>query len=166
MSDICVVAGAPPRLVADQGNDRVRVDNSPTTTTSTLGGTGVAGATDGSPVSTASFKEPRSVVCDLAGARYVVADAGNNKIRAIPFPSGNTATIAGTTNAGWADGQGTNAKFNYPVAVALDSSGSMYAEPKWIGRRGEERKGGVGRLVDLSSIVRTKYAHDELRFFF
>ncbi len=118
------------RLVADQGNNRVRVISGPTSsptplTTRTLGGTGVAGATEGSPVLTASFNEPRSVVCDVAGSRYIVADAGNNKIRAIPF-TGNTVTIAGQTNSGWADGQGTTAMFFYPVAVALDAVGNMY----------------------------------------
>ena len=94
------------RLVADSGNNRVRVISGPTSsptpvTTRTLGGTGVAGATEGSPVSTATFKEPRSVVCDVAGSRYIVADSGNNKIRAIPF-TGNSVTIAGQTNSGWA----------------------------------------------------------------
>jgi len=36
------------------------------------------------------------------------------------------STIAGTGTRGFADGAGTEAKFNNPVDVAVDSSGNVY----------------------------------------
>src|SRR5208282_2073994 len=76
----------------------------------------------------ARFFEPEAVAVDQAGNLYV-ADSGNHTIRKLT-PSGTNwvvSTIAGTAGvSGSADGVGTNALFNYPAGVALNSVGNLY----------------------------------------
>ena len=55
-----------------------------------------------------------------------VADTYNHIIRRIDL-AGNVSTIAGQTGVtGSADGLATNATFNKPIGVAIDSSGNIY----------------------------------------
>jgi sugar lactone lactonase YvrE len=61
-------------------------------------------------------------VCEGDGA-IIVADQFNDKIRKIDS-NGVVTTIAGSTR-GTANGTGTNAKFNWPVGVAIDKDGSI-----------------------------------------
>jgi serine/threonine-protein kinase len=63
------------------------------------------------------------VAADAAGNVYV-ADAGNNRIRAIT-PAGLVSTFAGTGAQGRADSPDT-ATFNSPLGVAVDGSGNLY----------------------------------------
>jgi sugar lactone lactonase YvrE len=56
----------------------------------------------------------------------LVADSGNNTIRKIS-PAGLVTTLAGTAGKkGAANGKGAAARFNYPMAVAVDSVGNVY----------------------------------------
>ena len=101
-----------------------------------------AGCADGAG-NAAQFNQPSEVAADGSGNVYV-ADTGNNLIRKIT-PAGVVTTLAGDrydltnggytggyywdtypANAGYADGPGAAAKFNYPAAVAVDESGKVY----------------------------------------
>jgi DNA-binding beta-propeller fold protein YncE len=66
--------------VADSGNNKIR-KISPTGEVTTLAGSGVEGAMDGSGIE-ANFKYPEGVAVDSNGKVYV-ADGYNNKIRKI-----------------------------------------------------------------------------------
>ena len=75
--------------------------------------------------SSALFFGPQAVAVDGAGNVYV-ADTGNNIIRVVTA-SGVSSTLAGTAGMkGSADGTGTNASFNQPAGIALDSAGNIY----------------------------------------
>ena len=91
---------------------------------STLAGAaGIAGFADGMG-GAARFSQPGAVAVDSNGALYV-ADGGNNSIRRIT-PGGMVATLAGWTNAGYADGLGTNALLNGPAGVTVDGVGNVF----------------------------------------
>jgi len=108
--------------VADTINNRIR-KIAPAIPVSTLAGNGVGTFADG-PWQLASFKSTRAVATDSAGNVYV-ADTANNRIRKIT-PSGIASTLAGSGNATFADGTGTNASFSAPWGIAVDSSGTVY----------------------------------------
>jgi hypothetical protein len=89
----------------------------------TLAGSGTTGATNGTGTS-ATFNDPRGVAVDLQGNLYI-ADTANNRIRKIT-PAGVVTTLAGSATAGSTDGNGTNATFNGPWGIAVDSAGTVY----------------------------------------
>ncbi len=89
---------------------------------STLAGS-TQGDADGSGTN-AQFSTPYGVAFDASGNIYI-ADAGNHKIRKISM-DGTVTTIAGTGTAGFSDGNGVNASFNFPFGLAIDSAGNIY----------------------------------------
>lgn len=109
--------------VADAGNNLIR-KITPDGTVSTLAGTVAAVDTSNTVTSEPLFSGPSGVAVDASGNVYV-ADAGNNEIRVVS-PSGVVNTLAGNLNAGYADGTGSNARFNNPTGVAVDVSGNVY----------------------------------------
>jgi sugar lactone lactonase YvrE len=98
-------------------------DPGPQVLVSTLAGSGVSGATNGTGAG-ASFDRPRSVAMDAGGNVYV-ADDYNKLIRKIT-PAGVVTTLAGSGAEGSADGVGTAASFTRPESVAVDAAGNVY----------------------------------------
>ena len=88
-----------------------------------------SGTADGTNA-TARFNNPGGVAVDSAGNVYV-ADTGNHAIRLLT-PSNQAwvvttiAGLPGPDNAGWADGYGSSARFNFPNGVAVDKAGNVY----------------------------------------
>ncbi len=95
---------------------------------STLAGMARAtGGTDGTN-DNARFSTPGGIAVDAATNLYV-ADFGNNTIRMIA-PNGTNwvvTTLAGVAGVtGSADGAGTNALFNNPFGLSVDSAGNLF----------------------------------------
>jgi sugar lactone lactonase YvrE len=112
--------------VADTGNSTIRLVSysNQSWSVSTFAGHASIGSTD-STGSAARFFWPMDIAPDGQGNFYV-ADAANNTIRKIAS-NGTVSTFAGFPGvSGSANGNGTNASFNAPQAVAVDSSGNVY----------------------------------------
>ncbi|MFM8886479.1 MAG: hypothetical protein ACKOKC_08700 [Chthoniobacterales bacterium] len=89
-----------------------------------VGNTGFSGSADGLP-SAANFHSPSDVAVDSAGNVYV-ADSGNHAIRKIAA-NGTVSTWAGLMgSAGSSNATGTQARFNFPQGVAVDSANNVY----------------------------------------
>lgn len=84
---------------------------------------GVPGFVDGA-LSLARFRNPSGIAAGSGDAIYV-ADSGNNRIRIISNQS-IVSTLAGSGAAGFADGEALSARFDSPLAVAVDASGIVY----------------------------------------
>jgi hypothetical protein len=91
------------------------------------------GSTDGIG-SVARFSSPTGVAADAAGIVYV-ADSSNGTIRKIT-PTGKVATFAGLAGFyGSTDGTGSAARFQTPVAVAVDNAGTVYVAERYTIRK-------------------------------
>jgi hypothetical protein len=89
------------------------------------GGLGGPGNVDGTGA-TSRFWGPAGMALDGAGNLFV-ADASNNNVRKIVVATGAVTTLAGQAVAGtFADGTGTDARFNAPSGVALDGAGNLF----------------------------------------
>ena len=132
-------------IVADQNfNRRVRVVSPTGIVTTLAGGAGGAPYQDGVGTS-AVFHSPGGNMAVLTSNTIVMNDG--NRVRSITFPEGVVTTIAGVTGAGYADGTGTSASFNYlQGGVAILPSGAVA-----IGDSNNNRI----RLVTLPPVFRT-----------
>jgi sugar lactone lactonase YvrE len=113
--------------VADVDANTIRKVTPAGVVTTLAGSPGNAGSADGTN-SAALFNGPFGVAVDISSNVYV-GDSGNDTIRKVTPVGTNwvVTTLAGSAgNAGSADGTGTNALFNYPLGVALDSAGNLY----------------------------------------
>ncbi|MDQ2794472.1 MAG: hypothetical protein M3Y12_10770 [Bacteroidota bacterium] len=102
-------------------NSRIR-KIAPDGTVTTFTG-GAPGLVNG-PLAPARFGDPSDVAIDSQGNLYV-ADLSFHCIRKITS-GGMVSTLAGSGVAGFADGPGTTAKFNYPIGIAVDAQGNVY----------------------------------------
>ncbi|NMH28728.1 T9SS type A sorting domain-containing protein [Flavobacterium silvaticum] len=105
--------------VGDANNNRVR-KISATGNVSTLAGSSM-GYADGF-AEEAQFNVPMGVAINSVGTVFV-ADRNNHRIRKIT-PAGIVTTLAGGTQ-GYADGNGTLAKFSSPTGVVCDADGNV-----------------------------------------
>lgn len=108
-------------FVADYWNHKIR-KITPSGDVSTVAGTGIAGAADGSSA-TASFNHPAIVAVDAHNTLFIT-DEGNNKIRKINSFN-EVTTFAGTGTAGAVDGIANTAAFNGPTGVCVENSGTV-----------------------------------------
>jgi len=108
--------------VADYGNHTIRKITAGAVVSTLAGSAGNFGSTNGIGAN-AQFYQPEGVAVDSLGNVYV-ADTANHMIRKIT--AGVVSTLAGNTNSGSANGSGTNALFNAPQAVSVDTTGNIY----------------------------------------
>ncbi|WP_157716605.1 NHL domain-containing protein, partial [Roseivirga ehrenbergii] len=124
--------GGPDAIEIDEsGNLYVTEQNShlvrkitPAGVVTTIAGTGSTGSADGTGTS-ASFNTPYDVLVDGSN-NLLIADAFNHTIRKIT-PAGEVTTIAGLAlNTGSENGAGTDARFNSPIGLAMNSDGEVF----------------------------------------
>ena len=89
---------------------------------STLAGNGEAGFADGQGAD-ARFNGPHSVVV-AANGDLIVSDQLNHCLRVVT-PEGAVRTLVGNGQSGFADGQGSDARFNEPLGLAMDPEGNV-----------------------------------------
>ena len=115
-------------IVSDTGNHAIRMV-SMQGIVSTIAGDGLAGFVD-DVLANARFSSPTGVVVDGCG-KIVVADTGNNRIRAIELPGVCVTTLAGgedhlgSVSTQQADGLSSEARFKDPSKLALDCRGRL-----------------------------------------
>lgn len=107
--------------IADQGNHCIR-KVSPEGVVSVYAGNGKPGFKDGDALQ-ASFYGPCGMTTDPQGNLYV-CDYYNHAIRKVT-PQGKVTTIAGSGIEGFKDGNGQDAYFNMPLAIAYDKQGNL-----------------------------------------
>jgi ribosomal protein L27 len=91
---------------------------------STFAGLGNSGGYVEGTGTDARFYAPEGITIDAAGNLYI-ADGGNNRVRKIT-PAGVVTTLAGSGQATYADGIGTNASFWGLRTITSDDSGNLY----------------------------------------
>jgi sugar lactone lactonase YvrE len=111
----------------------------------TLAGSNIQSWVDGTG-SQAAFSNPFRVVSDGNGSLYVT-DHSNSRIRRVVISTGVVTTLAGSGNHSFADGTGTLASFNFPIGIAMDSTGNIF-----IGDRDNHR---IRRIVVSTGQVTT-----------
>jgi sugar lactone lactonase YvrE len=109
-------------VVADFSNNALRTVTRAGAVVRTLAGNGEAGFVDGQGPN-ARFNGPHSVVV-AANGDFIVSDQFNHSIRVIS-PDGAVRTLVGNGQAGFADGQGADARLNYPCGLAMDPEGNV-----------------------------------------
>ncbi|HEX7596810.1 MAG TPA: hypothetical protein VF518_01275, partial [Polyangia bacterium] len=84
-----------------------------------------AGTSDGVGAA-AQFHEPSGLVSDNRGG-LLIADSYNQCIRRVDIATGSVTTVAGMVGpGGHRDGTGSEARFNYPAALAYDGMGILF----------------------------------------
>lgn len=114
--------------IADSENHTIRKMEIATGAVTTVAGTAyVPGAVDCTVGTGAKFNFPSGVTTD--GTNLYVADTNNHSIRKVVISSGATTTIAGDNNvAGYADGAGSSAHFNFPRSLTTDGTNLFLAD--------------------------------------
>jgi sugar lactone lactonase YvrE len=126
------VDGAGNLYVVDSGNYTIRKITPAGVVTTLAGSPGQVGSTDGMGAQARfgayvgmGFLGPRGIAVDRAGTIFVT-DTYNHTIRRIS-PDGMVSTLAGLAGSpGFADGDGSDARFNCPDGIALDGSGNLF----------------------------------------
>jgi sugar lactone lactonase YvrE len=136
-------------IVADELNHRIR-KVSPAGAVSTLAGAGWAASYDGTGTS-ANFYNPAGVAV-APGGDIFVAEFLNNRIRRVT-PAGVVSQFAGTTN-GFADANGINARFRYPIGIAIDAAGDIF-----VGDTDNNRIRRVTATRDVSTFAGSAAGH-------
>ena len=110
-------------FIAEENSQRVRKIDATSGIISTFIGGAPRG--DGGPALSAEMARPGDVAVDAQGNMFI-ADTDNHVVRRVDAGTGLIETMAGG-GASAADGVlATEAALNFPAAVAVDSSGSLY----------------------------------------
>lgn len=115
--------------LADTFNHVVRAFDPPSGRVTVLAGTGTAGFSgDGGPAEDATFNQPYCGTLSPDGSRLLVADIGNQRLRAIDLATGIVTTVAGDGRAGKPldGGDATGTPLAGPRAACAAADGTVY----------------------------------------
>ena len=126
-------------IIADRDNNVIRKVSLQGVTT-TVAGDGTPGLVNGNAAQ-ARFNKPTDVVVDDVGNIFI-ADEGNQCIRKIT-PDGFVSTHAGNGVAGFKDGPGAQAMFNFPSGITLDANETVYVADNQNSRIRKVTAGGI-----------------------
>lgn len=115
-------------IIADTGNQRVRLVDGRTRIINTIAGDGFPGDSgDGGAARAARFRNPTGVAVDATGNIFVV-DTGNNRIRLIDKATGRISTVAGSGKIGFSGdgGPATGASLRGPFGIAVRPDGTFF----------------------------------------
>jgi uncharacterized protein (TIGR03437 family) len=118
--------------IVDYGNNAVR-KVTPGGTISTVAGSGKSGYSgDNGPATSATLNSPNGIAVDSSNDIYI-ADSDNAVVRKVAH-GGIISTYAGGGSATTTGGPATGFSLDYPMCVAVDSSGNLYiSDPDWYG---------------------------------
>jgi sugar lactone lactonase YvrE len=139
--------------IAQSSCKKQKQDNLPQTagnvSVSTFAGSGNYGFAEGEAKS-AAFYEPYDVAADANGNVYV-ADWRNTRIRKITA-AGIVSTLAGNGDHGYADGNGSTAKFYNPEGIATDDQGNVFVADTYNNRIRKITNSGVVSTIAGSGV--------------
>lgn len=137
-------------VIADTGNQSVRVMASGGSNISTIAGGGSGG--DGGQATSAVLANPYNLAEDGAGNIYI-ADTANNRIRMVT-PAGVISTVVGTgiANHTGDGGAASSATLNGPTGVTIDNSGNL-----WIADAGNLAIRKVNLSTGVISLIAGTY---------
>ena len=143
--------------VADTLNYVIRKMTPEGVVTTLAGSPGNSGSVDGAGAA-AQFSSPYGVAVD-GGGNVFVADSGNNAIRRITS-AGIVTTFAGKAgpNAGNANGNSTDARFNNPSGLATDAAGNLYVSD--TNNHTIRKITAAGLVTTLAGLAGTKGSSD------
>jgi gliding motility-associated-like protein len=117
---IGITKGSDGNLYMAEPNGNTIRKITPTGEVTTFAGSSVAGYTDAKGT-LARFNNPYYIAADKNGNIYVTDDHVIRKIT----QDGTVTTFAGNGTKGFADGQGTNARFNAPAQIIVTNDGGL-----------------------------------------
>ncbi len=130
--------------VADFSNHVIRIIL-PSGAVTTFAGS-IAGGANGVGTS-AQFLGPTDIAFDKIGTTCYIVEQLGHRIRSIALSTAAVATLAGSGVAGFADGAGAAAQFNWPTSAVWHPSGVVFVAD-WQNNR-------IRRIVTASSAVTT-----------
>jgi sugar lactone lactonase YvrE len=144
---VCVWVDASSNLfIADTGDQRIRKVGANGIITTVAGNGTAAYFGDGGAATNASLNNPYGAVVDVSDNLFI-ADTYNERVRKVGA-NGIITTVAGNGNSGFSGdgGPATNAELDYPLGLAVDSTGNLFIADYYNDRI---------RKVDTNGIIST-----------
>lgn len=120
---LCVSSDNSFALVSDSGNHLIRRIDLLTWKASTVAGNGLSGNADGSGTF-ASFNLPMGMAINYDDRFALITEYSNHNVRKLMLSTATVTTLAGSGQAGSADGMGTYATFCNPHFVTISGDGN------------------------------------------